>query len=689
MLWDDMARNTSPALDTGGRDWPTTFGETLGAAWSRNTLFSQDYFGENDRMAALNDYLAKVKTMTGEDIGAQLDYRMPEGAAPAAQDLLRQANDKVNELKKKNPALELEPMTPDELSQNAVAKRRKSDADFEETIDRPRGPGATVGRWLGAGAAGAADPINLAALPIAPEAELGILGSALRWSAIAGGAGAVGTTLAAPYREQVQPGYIASGAPLAEIAEQAAMGAAGGALFPAARAIARPTATALANAWDRVRSTAWPTSVKDAGNIVSSAANITQSNIYPGVAGGAAHEQALAKTTNDILARRPVDVSDHITPELEAGARSPDVETTRLQAQAAAANAVRPVPVEERPELPFEQTAAETAAEARKQDLILDVYDAAREGGYDDIPMAEAGQIADKLIDATPEEAEKILRDLKMSPRQVADAPARIEPPAEPVPTPVAPVADIHAPDFQTAVRADLDRELAALPPPGAVPTAPRTLAEIDAGHAPASLPEDHANYFKLDANTQIVPIADLISSKTPEENAKGATNGAKRMAASARGELGKRAPITVRPLENGKFLVLDGNGTMTAASNYGWKNLPVKLESQPISEMGIPTLAASRAEAGREAPGIISAGVMEPGAAAVQPAPFVQTSMRPEPLGSLINRATVPSTTTGPTRTFAELDLGSIDSASNKHILQGSNDFNALRERMEQNKPL
>src|SRR6516165_11775234 len=147
MLWDDEQRNTAPALVSSGRAWPTTFGETFSAAWSRNTLFSQDYAGENDRMSALNDYLAKAKTMTGEDVGQQLDYRMPEGAAVSAQDLLRQANDRVNALKTKNPALELEPMTPDELSANAVAKRKKADADFEETIDRPRGPGATAGRW--------------------------------------------------------------------------------------------------------------------------------------------------------------------------------------------------------------------------------------------------------------------------------------------------------------------------------------------------------------------------------------------------------------------------------------------------------------------------------------------------------------------------------------------------------------
>ena len=461
MLWDDEQRNTAPALVSSGRDWPTTFGETFSAAWSRNTLFSQDYAGENDRMSALNDYLAKAKSMTGEDIGQQLDYRMPEGAAVSAQDLLRQANEKVSALKQKNPALELDPLTPDELSKNAVAKRRQADADFEETIDRPRGPGATVGRWLGGGAAGIADQINLAALPIAPAAELGIVASAVRWGEIAGVTGAAGTALAAPYREQVQPGYIASAQPLLEVGEQAAIGALGGAAFPAARAIARPALNQLAGAWDRVRGLPWPTSVKDAGNIVSSEANINQSNIYPGVNGSAAHEQALAKTTNDILAGRPVDVSQHITPELEASAAMPPAtDAKRIDAQAAAVAAERPVPVEPTPELPFERTAAEANAEAKKQDLILDVYDAARERGFDDIPMEEAGRIADKLMGATPEQAAKIFRDLQMSPRQVADAPRRLEPPAEPIPTPVEPVADIHAADFQGAVRADLDREL-------------------------------------------------------------------------------------------------------------------------------------------------------------------------------------------------------------------------------------
>src|SRR6516164_8499282 len=143
MLWDDPQRNSNPAFDPArdlgpgapGRDLPTTFGETFSAAWSRNTLFSQDYFGENDRMAALSDYTDKIKAMTGRDIAAELDYgTYGGGMMPDSHALLRQANGKVNELKKQNPELEIAPLSPEEFEQNAVAKRKKADADFEETI---------------------------------------------------------------------------------------------------------------------------------------------------------------------------------------------------------------------------------------------------------------------------------------------------------------------------------------------------------------------------------------------------------------------------------------------------------------------------------------------------------------------------------------------------------------------------
>jgi len=135
----------------------------------------------------------------------------------------------------------------------------------------------------------------------------------------------------------------------------------------------------------------------------------------------------------------------HITPE---------------QVKAAAVAAERPVPTEAAPELPFERTVVEEQLNTLRQSLAGSIQVNAEQRGYPDMPIEEAGTIADKMIDATPQEAEKIFRDLQMSPRQVADAPRRLEPPAEPIPTPVEPVADIHAADFQGAVRADLDREL-------------------------------------------------------------------------------------------------------------------------------------------------------------------------------------------------------------------------------------
>jgi hypothetical protein len=252
----------------------------------------------------------------------------------------------------------------------------------------------------------------------------------------------------APYREQVQPGYVASGEPFLEIAQAGLTTAAGGAVF-----------RGLADVWDRVRTGAWPQSVKQAGDVVSSQSNILGSNVYPGTEGEVAHEQALPKAIGDILAGRPVDVSKHITPELEARAGLAPIETARTQAQAAAETAAqaRVPPVEPQPELPFARTAAEAEAETAKQTVSAGVEQIARGAGYA-MPAEEAARVSDKLMAGSPEQAQDMLRDLQISPRQVADAPAREVRAAEEITTPVSPV-NVTAPDFQAAARADLDRE--------------------------------------------------------------------------------------------------------------------------------------------------------------------------------------------------------------------------------------
>lgn len=103
----------------------------------------------------------------------------------------------------------------------------------------------------------------------------------------------------------------------------------------------------------------------------------------------------------------------------------------------------------------------------------------------------------------------------------------------------------------------------------------------IDKGANVDKLPEDHGRYFNEGGET--VPLSNLHSTKTEEENKQGGDNGPKRMLAAYHGALGKRDPITVMPHESkeGHYEVVDGNGTMTSAQNMGWSSLPVRKVSR------------------------------------------------------------------------------------------------------------
>lgn len=101
----------------------------------------------------------------------------------------------------------------------------------------------------------------------------------------------------------------------------------------------------------------------------------------------------------------------------------------------------------------------------------------------------------------------------------------------------------------------------------------------VDKRPAPKDLPEKHDDYFNMDGAT-VMPLDKLVSGKTAEENKQGGENGAKRMAAAAKGELSKRDPITVQPIAGSdKYEITDGNGTFTTVQKYGWKAIPVKIE--------------------------------------------------------------------------------------------------------------
>src|SRR5262249_28122288 len=100
----------------------------------------------------------------------------------------------------------------------------------------------------------------------------------------------------------------------------------------------------------------------------------------------------------------------------------------------------------------------------------------------------------------------------------------------------------------------------------------PASLAAIDARAVPNGLVQDHGLYFNEGGRE--IGLSDLISRKSDEENARAADNAAKRMAASAAGELPRREPIKAAPIGNGKYVVVDGNGTVTAARKFNFQTL-------------------------------------------------------------------------------------------------------------------
>ncbi len=94
----------------------------------------------------------------------------------------------------------------------------------------------------------------------------------------------------------------------------------------------------------------------------------------------------------------------------------------------------------------------------------------------------------------------------------------------------------------------------------------------------PNSLPQNHEAYFNTEKADATVPVDKLVSSKTPQENAKGAANAEKFMKQAAEGKTPKRDPIQVTPNPDGTYRVLDGNATTTTAKAQGWKDLPVRI---------------------------------------------------------------------------------------------------------------
>jgi hypothetical protein len=290
-LWHNNTNVAAAPQPNEGRDLPATFGESFGAAWQEGRLFSDTLAHGNAQAAGFDQYLEDVKNASGEDI---------RKSVYADADPLTAARNAVAKMKVANPGLMTIPdLTDDELDHRAVVASQQARERYMQIAQREKAPGGGVGQFLGGLAAGAADPINLVGLAVAPEVEGGVLASAAAWGTFGLVTQGVNEGVNASFREKVQPGYAMSGEPVANVAEAAGGGALLGAGFKT-----------LGNLWTRVKTGQWPQSVRDAGNVVESEANIQQSNVLPSVEGETAHRASLGTAIDQILGGLPVDVAE-------------------------------------------------------------------------------------------------------------------------------------------------------------------------------------------------------------------------------------------------------------------------------------------------------------------------------------------------------------------------------------------
>jgi hypothetical protein len=93
----------------------------------------------------------------------------------------------------------------------------------------------------------------------------------------------------------------------------------------------------------------------------------------------------------------------------------------------------------------------------------------------------------------------------------------------------------------------------------------------VDVVKAARALPHAPERYFEI-GNSVLLPLANLIQSRARPD---GISNAVKLMSEAYDGHRARRAPIRVRRLNGGRYLVVDGNSTAIVAAAAGWPVIP------------------------------------------------------------------------------------------------------------------
>lgn len=282
------------------QDLPATFAEAFEAAWRAGIEFGNSDAEGRARIEGVQEFVNRVRQRTGVTLS---NPAFGGGAAT-----LEEMNRQIAQLAPKFPDLDLKPLTAADLDEMGAARSRQAREAQQRMAGREQTWGSVAGSVLGNVAASALDPINLVTVPLAAPRALGILGTALATAGITGGTQLGIEAVTARYKEDVAPGYAASG----EVAENV-LGAAvaGGVLGGGAKA--------LGAVWARWQTGEWPRHIRDAGNVAASEAQIAATNALPGVEGEIAHRTALQAAIDAMVSGRAVDSRETVAPSLLRG----------------------------------------------------------------------------------------------------------------------------------------------------------------------------------------------------------------------------------------------------------------------------------------------------------------------------------------------------------------------------------
>jgi hypothetical protein len=424
MSLDLFSSNVDDAVNYAARvsapELPSTFSDNFSDAWNRGFLTSQSVSGTNRKVEARSQLVDDAIAKTG-------DRTLASFISPTGDDSdFEGFNRRIAEHNAARPDDPVQPLSSEEIQARADRIGVQQLSDSRSLASRERTTGGTIGQFLGTAGAAVTDPVNMVAFPLAAPEALGILGTTLAWGAIGAGSQGVIEALNASSMERIQPGYRDSNEPLRNILEAGAGAAViGGGL------------KGLSNLWTRAKTGSWPRTIRDAGNVVESEAQIASTNPLPGVGGEAAHRTALQKAIDDVANGRAVDVDNIVPPDQLAAldelaapvlAAQDAASAARRAAQAASEDAL--ASGKPQPDLPFVPTALEAQAELHQGTLTKGIQDIAATAGHE-MPVEDAAKIATRIGQMNdPDKARAILDEVFLRPQTIVDTLPTVEKPA-------------------------------------------------------------------------------------------------------------------------------------------------------------------------------------------------------------------------------------------------------------------